>query len=123
MSEQEHAQDPRLLTARNVWMATVRPNGRPHLIPIWFVWLDGRFYICTGKESVKGRNLQANPQVALSLEDGNKPLIAEGTAVFHEPPYAPEIVAAFQAKYDWDMRHSGQYNVVVEVVAEKWLGW
>lgn len=119
----EHAQDPRLQTDRNVWMATVRPDGRPHLIPIWFVWLDDRFYICTGKESVKGRNLQANPQVVLSLEDGSKPLIAEGTATFHEPPYSQTLIEAFQTKYDWDMSHSVQYNVVVEVTVTKWLGW
>ena len=123
MSEQQHDQDPRLVTAQNVWMATVRADGRPHLVPIWFVWLEGRFYLCTGKDSVKGRNLQANPQVVLSLEDGSKPLIAEGTATFHAPPYRPAIIAAFQEKYDWDMSHSEQYNVVVEVTVEKWLGW
>ena len=121
MNEPQH--DPRLLTERNVWMATARPDGRPHLIPIWFVWLDDRFYICTGKESVKGRNLQANPNIMLSLEDGSKPLIAEGVATFHEPPYAPGIAEAFQQKYDWDMRHDGQYNVVIEMVPQKWLHW
>lgn len=115
--------DPRLQTERNVWMATVRPDGRPHLVPIWFVWLDGSFYLCTSKKSVKGRNLQENPQIALSLEDGNKPLIAEGTATFHEPPYAPEISNAFHEKYEWDMRHDSQYNIVVQVTPLKWIHW
>jgi len=115
--------DPRLLTERNIWMATVRPDGRPHLIPIWFIWLHGAFYLCTGKESVKGRNLLANPTIALSLEDGSKPLIAEGVATVFEPPYQAEIAEAFQQKYDWDMRHSDQYNMVVKVVPQKWLHW
>lgn len=115
--------DPRLHSARNVWMATVRPDGRPHLIPIWFIWLNGHFYLCTGKESVKGRNLQANPNIVLSLEDGNQPLIAEGIATFHEPPYEAEIADAFQQKYDWDMRHDSQYNVVVKVAPRRWLQW
>ena len=115
--------DPRLTTERNVWMATVRPNGRPHLIPIWFVWLDQKFYLCTGKDSIKGRNLQINPHIVLSLENGDKPIIAEGVVTLHEPPFAPEIAEAFQQKYDWDMRHSDQYNVVVEVTPEKWLQW
>jgi len=115
--------DQRLATARNIWMATVRPDGRPHLVPIWFIWLNGYFYLCTGKESVKGRNLQANPNIALSLEDGNSPLIVEGVASFHEPPFSAEISTAFQTKYDWDMRHSTQYNVVVQVQPQKWIHW
>ena len=115
--------DPRLDSERNIWLATVRPDGRPHLIPIWFVWLHTRFYLCTGKASVKGRNLQANPNLVLALEDGSKPLIAEGTATLLDPPFAPELAAAFQAKYDWDMRHSDQYNMVVEVTPQRWLQW
>ena len=115
--------DPRLDSERNIWLATVRPDGRPHLIPIWFVWLNTRFYLCTGKASVKGRNLQANPNLVLALEDGSKPLIAEGTATLLDPPFAPELAAAFQAKYDWDMRHSDQYNMVVEVTPQRWLQW
>ena len=69
--------DPRLLTERNIWLATTRPSGRPHLIPIWFVWVDERFYICTGGNSVKARNLNATLQATVALEDGNRPLIAE----------------------------------------------
>ncbi len=115
--------DPRLDSERNIWLATVRPDGRPHLIPIWFVWLNAHFYLCTGKASVKGRNLQANPNLVLALEDGAKPLIAEGTATLLDPPFAPELAAAFQAKYDWDMRHSDQYNVVVEVTPQRCLQW
>ncbi|MCP4418942.1 MAG: hypothetical protein GY805_20185 [Chloroflexi bacterium] len=29
--------EARLLTERNIWLATVRPSCRPHLIPIWFI--------------------------------------------------------------------------------------
>lgn len=115
--------DSRLTTAHNLWMATVRPNGRPHLVPVWFVWLNQKFYLCMGKDSVKGRNLQANPYVVLSLEDGDHPLIAEGTVTFHEPPFGPELAQAFQQKYHWNMRHEDQYNVVVEVTPRKWLHW
>ncbi len=115
--------DPRLLSERNVWLATVRPSGQPHLIPIWFIWHAERFYLCTGKDSVKGRNLQANPQVALSLEDGNQPLIAEGIARLIDPPYDQALIDAFQQKYAWDMQHSDQYNILVEIVPRRWLTW
>src|SRR3712207_6674791 len=87
--------------ARNVWMATVRPDGRPHLVPVWFVVEDGRWYICTAPGSVKARNLGQNPRVALALEDGDHPVIVEGEA----QPAAPStaVVGRFKAKYDWDI--------------------
>ena len=31
--------DERLRTEANVWLATMRPDGRPHVSPIWFVWV------------------------------------------------------------------------------------
>ena len=36
---QAHA-DQRLRTDQIAWLGTVRPDGRPHLVPIWFLW-DG----------------------------------------------------------------------------------
>src|SRR5436190_10273583 len=70
----------RLATERNIWLASVRPDGSPHLVPIWFVTHDGLIYICTDPESVKVRNLQHNERVSLALEDGSKPIIFEGSA-------------------------------------------
>src|SRR4051812_24993810 len=39
------------------WLATVRPDGRPHLTPLIAVWLDGRLYFSTGDEERKAKNL------------------------------------------------------------------
>jgi PPOX class probable F420-dependent enzyme len=111
--------DDRLEAARNVWMATVRPDGRPHLIPIWFVVNDGRWYVCTAPGSVKAQNLQANPRVALALEDGNNPHVVEGEARPVEP--GPEVMRKFKAKYDWDITTDDHYSQVFEVVVKKQL--
>lgn len=103
----------RLETARNIWLATVRPDGRPHLVPIWFVRVAGRWYICTGPASVKARNLQANPRVALALEDGDQPYVVEGRARLVAP--SPAVAAAFQAKFDWDITADAEYGAVFEI--------
>lgn len=105
--------DPRLDTASNVWLATVRPDGRPHLIPIWFVTDKGFWYICTGSHSVKARNLQVNPRVALALEDGTQAYVVEGQARPVSPP--AEIVRKFKAKYDWDITRDPPYDQVYEI--------
>jgi PPOX class probable F420-dependent enzyme len=121
--------DPRLLTEKNIWLATVRPDGRPHLVPIWFVWIDEKVYICT-QESVKVKNLRANPRASVALENGTQPAIAEGTARFVERPFPPRVVQAFAEKYEWTIERDGQppaedntYNVLIEITPAKWLKW
>ena len=62
--------EQRLQSEGNIWVTTVRPDGRPHLTPVWFVWHAGKAYICISPDSVKARNLSRNPRVALALENG-----------------------------------------------------
>jgi hypothetical protein len=115
--------EPRLQTARNIWLATVRPDGRPHLVPVWFVYAAGRLYVCTEPESVKARNLAGNGAVALALEDGNRPVICEGEARPVARPWPEPVVAAFAGKYDWDLGEETRYTLLVEVAPHKWLSW
>lgn len=109
--------DGRLDKARNLWLATVRPDGRPHLVPVWFVVDDGRWYFCTSPGSVKARNLQANPRVALALEDGDNPCVVEGVARQVRP--ADRVVRRFKAKFDWDITADAEYGAVFEITVTR----
>ncbi|MGZ4724610.1 MAG: pyridoxamine 5'-phosphate oxidase family protein, partial [Ilumatobacteraceae bacterium] len=93
----------RLHEARNVWLATVRPDGRPHVAPVWFVYVEDRIWIGTGLTSVRVRNLRNNPAASACLEQGDEPLVAEGTVVIHESARPATVVDAFRGKYDWDI--------------------
>ncbi len=115
--------DRRLLQERNIWMATVRPDGRPHLVPVWFVWTEGKLYVCIEPESVKARNLAGNSNVSLALEQGNHPVICEGEARPLPAPWPPAVVALFQDKYGWDISAERQYTRLVEIVPRRWLAW
>lgn len=68
-------------------LATAREDGRPHVVPIWFV-LDGDDVIfMTGRESVKGRAIRRDGRVALCVDDENPPYafaLIEGTATISE---------------------------------------
>jgi F420H(2)-dependent biliverdin reductase len=108
----------RLQTEQNLWLATVRPTGTPHLVPIWFVWVAGKIYLCTGSDSVKVRNLRQNPQVSIALEDGTKPIVIEGLAEPIERPHAA-VIDEFQRKYDWDITTDDAYTQVIEIEPEK----
>jgi len=106
--------EQRLQTEQNLWLATVRPDGTPHLVPIWFVWVAEKIYLCTGADSVKVRNLRQNPHVAIALEDGTHPIVIEGRAEpIGRPPAA--VVAEFQRKYDWNITTDDTYTQVIEI--------
>src|SRR6476661_1027729 len=62
----------RLETARNYWISTTRPDGRPHSMPVWGIWLDGTFFFGSGRNSAKSRNLAANPAIVVHLESGDE---------------------------------------------------
>jgi PPOX class probable F420-dependent enzyme len=50
-----------------IWLSTVRPDGRPHLVPVWFLW-DGQTILIFSKPDQKIRNLRQNPAVMLGLD-------------------------------------------------------
>lgn len=113
---------PRLEAAPNIWLATVRPNGRPHLIPIWFVWLDGKVWISTGDGSRKHLNIRHNPHVSVSLEDGTNPLVLEGTAREEtDPAVRDQLAPHFLKKYEWDFRKDDEYGMLISVTPLKML--
>lgn len=113
----------KLKSQKVIWFGSVRSDGRPHMAPIWFIWLAERIYVSTDPKSVKRKNIGGNPRVSLALEDGEHPVICEGTAKVIAPPWADEIKAAFFKKYDWDLDKEPQYNEVIEVTPERWLIW
>lgn len=113
----------RLEREANIWLATTRPDGRPHLVPIWFVWHDQKIYILTTLSTVKAKNLLANPRASVALESGSQPVIAECTAQLVEKPYPDELSAAFRRKYDWDITRDGEYDGLFALTPQKWLAW
>jgi PPOX class probable F420-dependent enzyme len=70
----------RLVASRNYWVSTTRPDGRPHVAPVWGLWMDDAFFFSTDASSVKGRNLGARPEVVVHLESGDDVVIVEGKA-------------------------------------------
>ena len=70
----------RLTKSRNYWVATTCPDGRPHCVPVWGIWLKGAFYFSSGAKSRKARNLSTNPNCVVCPEDGMQAVSLEGVA-------------------------------------------
>jgi hypothetical protein len=62
------------------WLGTVRPDGRPHAAGVGAQWLDGDFYVVTGPNTRKARNLAANPACTMSIGLEGLDLVLEGEA-------------------------------------------
>jgi PPOX class probable F420-dependent enzyme len=59
-----------LAGARSMTLASVGPDGRPHLVAMWFAIIDGDICFETKAKSQKAVNLRRNPQVSCLVEDG-----------------------------------------------------
>jgi nitroimidazol reductase NimA-like FMN-containing flavoprotein (pyridoxamine 5'-phosphate oxidase superfamily) len=104
----------RLAKARTYWLATTRLDGRPHVMPVWGIWLDGAFYFSTGDRSRKAKNLAANANcsVAAEIDFEKRPkkgqikdsLIIEGVAEkVSEARTLRKFGRLYEKKYEWDM--------------------
>lgn len=72
------AVEARLTAATAFWLASTRPDGRPHVVPRWGVWLDGAFFYDGAPTTRHARNVTGNPACALHLESGTDVVILEG---------------------------------------------
>ena len=93
----------RLLANRNFWVVTVSGSGRPHSLPVWGVWDDAsnRFMFSGSPNSRKARNIAANPQVVVTVDDTVECVSVEGIARVIEPgdPGREPWIDRYMAKY------------------------
>jgi hypothetical protein len=95
------------------WLATVRPDGHPHLMPIIAFWIDGAFHFVVGEGTRKGRNLAADGRCVIAT--GNtSPLpsldfIVEGHAERLDDEAAVRPIAEMLNGNDWPLEVRGDH--------------
>jgi nitroimidazol reductase NimA-like FMN-containing flavoprotein (pyridoxamine 5'-phosphate oxidase superfamily) len=62
------------------WLATVRPDGGPHVMPLGVLWVDGAFYFNAGATTRKAKNLAHDPRCVLTVATHGFDLVVEGEA-------------------------------------------
>ena len=86
------------------WLSTVRPEGRPHVVPLIAIWLEGALYFSTGEHENNAKNLAKNTQVAITtgcnaLTEGLD-IVVEGEAVVvSDDAKLRRVADAYVAKY------------------------
>jgi pyridoxine/pyridoxamine 5'-phosphate oxidase len=96
--------EQRLEGSHNYWLATVRQDGRPHLMIVWGLWHQGVFYFITGSRSRKARNLESNAHCVIGTEQAHEEVVVEGAAgKLRDVEQLKELLALYERKYDYDM--------------------
>lgn len=85
MPKMSVAEREELLTQRGQLcrIATVTPEGAPHVTPIWFIYEDGTVFVTPRAESTWLTNLRREPRVAIAIDEEPSPyrkITIEGTA-------------------------------------------
>jgi len=60
------------------WLATVNPDGSPHVVPLGVLWVDGAFYFNAGAATRKARNLAHDPRCVINVATHDFDLVVEG---------------------------------------------
>lgn len=97
--------EQRLTEAREYWLATIRPDGRPHLAVVWAVWTAGRALFSTGRDSRKAANLRGDERCSLAPRCAAEAesVVVDGRARPVARADLGPFVAAVRAKYGYDM--------------------
>ena len=97
-----------------VRVGTLLPGGAPHVVPLWFVWLEEGVYVTCRRDSRVWANLQRDPRVALEFDRGrawveHQGLLLHGSAELlgADHPSAKRAISAWFEKYRGDLGGDG----------------
>jgi PPOX class probable F420-dependent enzyme len=121
-----------LAEPRMAHLATVDPDGRPRVRPVWYLWRDGVLWITTRRRvRHTGRDLEANPRVAASIASEERPYRA--VVVHGRPEVLPkdrELLAAVATRYGEEQglafveeAMAQDDRVLLKLVPEELISW
>jgi Pyridoxamine 5'-phosphate oxidase len=83
------------------WVATVRPDGRPHVMPVGAIWLEGSVYFTSGPGTRRAKNLADNPHCTITVATHDFDLVIEGEATKVTDDAVIERIAEVYAAGGW----------------------
>ena len=108
-----------------IWLATCGPDGRPHAVPVWFLW-DGRTFLIYSLPGQKVNDIEANSKVQLHFNttpDGDAVVRIDGEAtrlkrhpLAHRVPTYIRKYARLVKSYDWEAEgFARKYHIALRV--------
>lgn len=117
---------------RTAKWANTRRDGRPHVVPVWFVLEGDDLLITTAANSVKGRAVLRDPRVALCIDDDRPPYafaLIEGYASVSTDPDEVLRAATLDARryvgaeraQEYGRLNAGEGMLLVRITPQKVL--
>jgi len=97
-----------LVESHDYWLASLTEGTRPHIMPVWGLWLDDELLFSSSNGSRKVRNIEASAQVSVATDDAHRPVVVEGIArrVDGDPlvvgRFNDEVNRKYDTSYDVD---------------------
>ena len=121
-----------LKTPRIGRLATVRPDGSPHVAPIWFRFEAGEFLILTERGSQKHKSIERDPRVLLCIDEERSPyhtVLVRGRASVHDAPdraWREELAIHYlgdEAGRRYVAENPDTNDVMLRIEVEQVSGW
>ncbi len=93
--------------AERFWLATVDPDGAPHLTGIGARWVDGTLYFKSGARTRKSKNLERDGRCVISAQLPGLDLTFTGRAVRVTEAATVQRIARIYAASGWPARATG----------------
>lgn len=90
--------------SHNYWLATSRPEARPHLMLVWGIWWQDAFWFSTGRRTRKAKNIAADPHCVIATEKADEAVIVEGVAQeITDRAVWKQLIEIYNTKYGGDV--------------------
>jgi PPOX class probable F420-dependent enzyme len=117
-----------------VWLSSIRPDGRPHLVSAWFLWDAGSIVVPSKPRAQKVRNLERDPRVMIGIGDPDADFdveLMEGNAELPVAPMEGALADRFAQKYSELLSRVGTtaetfasvYSQLIRIHPTRWLEW
>lgn len=94
-----------LADAHFYWLATVRPDVRPHVMPVLGVWWEDALHFCSSTCSRKAKNLARDARCVMTTHSHSFHLVVEGEAQqVEDTALLGRIAQLYGEKYEWTVR-------------------
>lgn len=123
--------------SRNATLATLGPDGQPHLVAMWYAYFDGAFWFETKSRAQKALNVRRDPRATILIEDGLtydklRGVSIDGTAEIVEDPdvlwkVGVAVWERYNGPYSEDVRPLVEFmlnkRVAIRVTPKRWRSW
>lgn len=117
-----------------IWLSSIRPDRRPHVLPVWFDWDGSSILVFSKPHAQKVRNLRLDPSVMIAigapgldfdveLVEGNAELVPVATRELMPESFASKYRALMENGGITSDQYAAVYSQPIRIRPRRWLDW